>query len=207
MRARAKRRLPSERPHARRALSHACGRARIFDRHQDVANCPLAHDGGKELNERRTADWRATIKPRSIGSDAHVDIAAVGQIPRRRRPPGGAERPVAASPSPRRAPSVASASSVVFSRLVVGESDIFVLRACVERAHAPIKKGSRRAHASSLLASLPKGGGFSLPQGGSFLSCPASAGLQIWPTRFPYRFFITRRPNLGQRVSTLASPS
>ena len=55
-------------------------------RHQDVTLVLTAHDRGEQLDEWRPADRRATIKPCSIGSDAHVDIAAVGRIPRRRRP-------------------------------------------------------------------------------------------------------------------------
>ena len=54
-------------------------------RHQNIAVALLAHDRGEQLHERRPANRRATIKPCSVGSDAHVDIAAVGRIPRRRR--------------------------------------------------------------------------------------------------------------------------
>ena len=50
-------------------------------RHQHVAFAVLAQDRGEELHERQAADRRAQVEPRSVGGDAHVDVAAVGRIP------------------------------------------------------------------------------------------------------------------------------
>jgi len=57
----------------------------------------------------------------------HVDIAAVGRIPRRRRS--------YAAQTPRRRLAESSQGAfrrALFSRFFVGESDIYVLQACVE---------------------------------------------------------------------------
>ena len=119
----------------------------LFDRrHQDVAVAFPAHDRREQLDERRAADRRATIKPCSIGSDAHVDIAAVGRIPRRRRP--------FAAQTPRRR--LAESSQSPFRRarwlcvtlaLLCGRIDICVLGACVEmtcvQSSAPEDKTKR----------------------------------------------------------------
>ena len=70
-------------------------------RHQNVTVAFLAHNRGEQLDQRRPADRRATIKPCSIGSDAHVDIAAVRRIPQMHRRRAAA---AACACRPRRAP-------------------------------------------------------------------------------------------------------
>jgi hypothetical protein len=62
----------------------------------------------------------------------HVDIAAVGRIPRRRRSYAAQTPRRRLAESSQGAFRRASAGSALFSRFFVGESEIYVLQACVE---------------------------------------------------------------------------
>ena len=54
-------------------------------RHEKVLAVLALEDRGKKPNQRRPADWRAHVKPRTIACDSHVDVAAERRIPQMHR--------------------------------------------------------------------------------------------------------------------------
>jgi len=54
-------------------------------RHQKVSALLALEDGREQPHQRRPADWRSHVEPRTIAGDSHVEIAAERRVPQMHR--------------------------------------------------------------------------------------------------------------------------
>src|SRR5580692_1557550 len=54
----------------------------LHRRHEKVLAVLALQDRRKKPDQRRPADWRAHVKPRTIACDSHIEIAAEWRIPK-----------------------------------------------------------------------------------------------------------------------------